>query len=94
MRIDLGMKSIMIFLLLALFCPNTVTAKFGNNGKVTTDFGNGNSDCANSLVLQPDGKLVAAGYSWNGKCTDFALARYMHNGGLDRVILKSCGLNS
>ena len=33
---------------------------FGVSGKVTTDF-DGNSDAAEALLLQPDGKLVAAG---------------------------------
>jgi uncharacterized delta-60 repeat protein len=45
---------------------------FGSGGKVTTDF-NGNADQAYALVLQGDGKIVAAGYSGN----DFALARYL-----------------
>ena len=44
---------------------------FGTAGKVTTGFGT-TSDSAAALILQPDGKLVAAGSS-NG---DFALARY------------------
>jgi uncharacterized delta-60 repeat protein len=31
-------------------------------------------------ALQPDGRLVAAGMSWNGSNYDFALARYTTNG--------------
>src|SRR5262249_55191399 len=49
--------------------------------KVITDFG-ASSD-AYSVVLQPDGKIVAAGYRITGSNTDFALARYNPNGTLD-----------
>ncbi|MEU2835206.1 hypothetical protein ABZ667_42545 [Streptomyces lavendulae] len=55
---------------------------FGNNGKVTTDFNYG-YDQANSIAVQPDGRIVAAGYSsWNDHTT-FALARYDSRGRLD-----------
>jgi len=58
---------------------------FGAGGKVTTPIGTGNDDEANALVLQPDGKLVAAGFSLNGTTSDFefALVRYNVNGTLD-----------
>jgi uncharacterized delta-60 repeat protein len=49
---------------------------------VTTAFGPGH-DNGDALVLQPDGKLVAAGYSVNGSQAVFALARYNTNGSLD-----------
>src|SRR5438105_4314231 len=39
-------------------------------------------DIASALVLQPDGKLVAAGDSCLSAC-DFALARYLPDGSLD-----------
>ena len=35
------------------------------------------------LVLQPDGKLVACGYSSNGSDDDFAVVRYNADGSLD-----------
>jgi uncharacterized delta-60 repeat protein len=50
---------------------------FGTGGLVTTDFGG--IDRGFALVLQPDGKLVAAGFSGG----DFALARYLPDGSLD-----------
>jgi uncharacterized delta-60 repeat protein len=60
---------------LARFHPNgTVDTTFGGDGRVTTDFGR-SSGLASALVLQPDGKLVAAG-SVDGAGLDFALARY------------------
>ncbi len=49
---------------------------FGTGGKVTTDFA-ANSDTANALALQADGKVVAAGSSNAGSYDHFALARYV-----------------
>lgn len=48
---------------------------FGSSGKATTDFGG--SDRASDVVIQGDGKIVAAGTdSFLGGDADFALARY------------------
>jgi uncharacterized delta-60 repeat protein len=47
-------------------------------GTVTTDFGG--NDFAWALVLQPDGKLVAAGSAGPAGAADFALARYLPDG--------------
>jgi uncharacterized delta-60 repeat protein len=61
----------------------TLDTSFGTAGRVVTDFGNVNVE-AHSVVVQPDGKLVAAGFTtdlWNQ--SDFALARYNSNGTLD-----------
>lgn len=56
---------------------------FGSGGKVTTDFLEG-SDQANSLAIQPDGKIVAVGTTAsNATAGDFAVARYNKDGGLD-----------
>ncbi len=57
---------------------------FGTDGKVTTDFGS-LDDAANALALQPDGKFVAAGYSFPNVSAKraFALARYNPDGSLD-----------
>ena len=63
----------------------TIDTTFGSAGKVRTDFGDHNFDQARSAVLQPDGKIVAAGFaiSQNGITQNFALARYGSNGVLD-----------
>jgi uncharacterized delta-60 repeat protein len=53
---------------------------FGIGGKVTTDFSA--TDYAEGVAIQPDCKIVAAGYSWqiqNGDA-NFALARYDSGG--------------
>jgi uncharacterized delta-60 repeat protein len=70
---------------LARYTPSGHLDKgFGTEGKVTTDFA-GNHDIATALVVQPDGKLVAAGYtlSQSGSASDFVLARYNPDGSLD-----------
>jgi len=56
---------------------------FGSGGTVTTDFF-GNEDDAFSILIQPDGKIVAVG-SANDPATfyDFAAARYLSNGTID-----------
>lgn len=63
----------------------TIDTSFGVAGKVRTDFGDHNFDQARSAVLQPDGKLVAAGFaiSHGGGVQNFAVARYDSNGALD-----------
>ena len=60
----------------------SLDTSFGTAGQVTTDLG-GINQSANSLVIQPDGKLVVAGvYAPNGP-SDFFLARYLSSGSLD-----------
>ncbi|HEU5064712.1 MAG TPA: PASTA domain-containing protein [Gaiellaceae bacterium] len=69
---------------LARYSPNgSLDTSFGSGGKVTTSFGPSSHDGANALVRQPDGKLVAAGYTSDGSGYDFALARYNADGSLD-----------
>src|SRR5262245_33064938 len=45
--------------------PGALDPSFGTGGKVTTAISS-SDDQAYALALQPDGKLVAAGYSDNG----------------------------
>lgn len=57
---------------------------FGDGGKATTDFGN--DDEAQAVAVQPDGKILAAGFggTQNGnQYQDYALARYNTDGSLD-----------
>jgi uncharacterized delta-60 repeat protein len=48
---------------------------FGVNGIVTTDFLDENNQ-ANSIVVQPDGKIIIGGISGNQISSNFALARF------------------
>lgn len=79
---------------LARFDPDgSLDHGFGHGGMVTTDF-NAGLDLINALVLQPDGRLVAAGFGRAShqasiNSSHFALARYESNGALDRSFGKS-----
>jgi uncharacterized delta-60 repeat protein len=55
----------------------TLDASFDSDGKVITNLGP--IESINSIAIQSDGKIVAAGYSG----IDFAIARYDTNGTLD-----------
>ena len=70
------------FLLARALPSGGVDVSFGANGYVTTDF-DGQSDVAHAVVIQPDGKIVAAGTSRVGGDNDFSVARYHPNGALD-----------
>ena len=63
----------------------SVDGSFGSDGQVATEFfGLANPACA--LDLQPDGKIVAAGYAYSatsGTIYDSAIARYNTDGSLD-----------
>jgi uncharacterized delta-60 repeat protein len=81
---------------LARYLPTgSLDPSFGKGGKVTTDFGS-NFDEGAAVAIQPDGKIVVAGVAGRQApegelrpgerkgISDFALARYMPNGSLDR----------
>jgi uncharacterized delta-60 repeat protein len=68
------------FALARINTDGTLDTTFDGDGKVTTNFGN--NDRANSVVIQSDGKIIAAG-SYDGGASDFAIARYNLNGSLD-----------
>jgi uncharacterized delta-60 repeat protein len=62
--------------------PGDLDTTFGRGGKVTTDFGG--LDEVYGLVVQPDGKIVAAGVSLlDLRTSDIVLARYNPDGSLD-----------
>jgi uncharacterized delta-60 repeat protein len=61
----------------------TLDASFGVNGIITTKIDTGDNSIR-SLIIQPDGKLVVAGYSGCDHFNvNFALARYNIDGSLD-----------
>jgi uncharacterized delta-60 repeat protein len=59
---------------------------FGSGGKVTTEFAGpflGPSARAFAATMQPDGRIIAAGFARPAFNTDFAAARYNTDGSLD-----------
>lgn len=50
----------------------SVDSSFGTAGKVTTTFGSNTANEAFDMVIQPDDRIIAVGYSGN----DIAIARY------------------
>jgi uncharacterized delta-60 repeat protein len=61
----------------------TLDTTFDGDGKTLTGFVSGNSEVANAVTIQPDGKIVVAGVTGASEQRDFALARYNTNGSLD-----------
>jgi uncharacterized delta-60 repeat protein len=61
----------------------TLDSTFGDGGKVLTTFEPNSIDNANAVVIQSDGKIVAAGSTRSGPTSEFAIARYLPNGALD-----------
>jgi uncharacterized delta-60 repeat protein len=61
----------------------SIDTTFGINGKVFTDINNENQQ-ANAIALQPDGKIIVAGFSFTiATGNDLAVFRYHPNGALD-----------
>lgn len=68
------------------FLPNgTPDNSFGNAGVLITDIGEGASSEIFALKVQPDGKIVAAGYGTSNGKDKFAIARFNSNGTPDNL---------
>jgi uncharacterized delta-60 repeat protein len=71
-----------VFRLVRYLSNGALDNSFGTNGIVSTPL-EGEAE-SSTLVLQADGKIIAAGNSWTETSyADFALARYLANGTLD-----------
>ena len=70
------------FALLRYTTSGALDTTFNSTGYAITDI-SGAGDTLNSLAIQSDGKIIAAGSAQVGGTTDFALARYNTNGSLD-----------
>jgi uncharacterized delta-60 repeat protein len=66
------------FVLLRYNTDGSLDPSFGDGGKVLTSFGCG-SEGANAIAIQPDGKILAAGFAGSA----IAVARYQADGSLD-----------
>lgn len=64
--------------------PGTRDDSFGTAGKVVTTFGSAPLAYAEAVAVQPDGKIVVAGYALvSAPSSGIALARYLPTGDLD-----------
>ncbi|MBI1862108.1 MAG: hypothetical protein HYR96_14435 [Deltaproteobacteria bacterium] len=70
------------FALVRYLSDGTPDKNFGVNGRVTTKFGSGD-DKAYALAVQKDGRILVGGSAYNGKDTDYAVARYRTDGSPD-----------
>jgi len=79
-------KTVEDFIVARYNINGTLDKRFGNNGKITTDFFR-NVDSIEALIIQPDGKILVAGFAQlagsGGTPRVFALARYTSDGRLD-----------
>jgi uncharacterized delta-60 repeat protein len=70
------------FTLVRYTANGSLDTSFDTDGKVTTDFA-GSHENSYALVLQADGKILAAGGKNNGTNDEIALARYNTDGSID-----------
>lgn len=78
-------KNLIVILLLSLPCllfSQKSDSSVIYEGHVVNDI-NGDRDVAKSVIIQPDGKIVSAGISYNTENSEFALIRYQWDGSLD-----------
>ena len=61
-------------------------SSFGEDGIVTFAINFHYIDMIRAIVIQPDGKIIAAGFTWNGTIGDFALARFNTDGTIDTTL--------
>ncbi len=57
---------------------------FDLDGKLVGNYNQGNTS-VNAIVVEPNGKIVTAGTTWNGSNFDFAIVRYNADGSLDNT---------
>jgi len=91
------MKIALLFAACMVLCPFQLTWAADNGGRldpsfksrgriILTDVGDGTFEAAYAMAVQPDGKIVAVGFSTpaTGPGSDFALVRYESTGRIDR----------
>jgi uncharacterized delta-60 repeat protein len=76
-------KTVEDFIVARYLANGTLDKRFGKNGKITTDFFR-NVDSISAVAVQPDGRIVVAGFAQlggaGGNPRVFALARYTSDG--------------
>jgi uncharacterized delta-60 repeat protein len=69
---------------LVRFLPDgRLDASFGVLGRASVSLGN--YDVAKAVAIQPDGRIVVAGYTGSGNAVNFMIARFHPNGTLDNT---------
>ena len=68
-----------VFALARFNVDGSLDGGFGTGGKLIYDLGGTNAQ-ANAVALQPNGKIVLAGYSSNASDSDFAVVRFTPDG--------------
>jgi uncharacterized delta-60 repeat protein len=71
------------FALVRILPDGLLDTSFGVRGRVWLSLGN--HDYARAVVIQPDGKIVVAGYTGTGNATNFMIARFNSSGSLDNT---------
>ncbi len=80
-KLSLLLLSMMSIFFLAAQTPGTLDLSFGDNGISLVDFGGSSNHCLSSAI-QPDQKIVMAGYTFNST-KDISFARLNTDGTLD-----------
>ncbi len=79
-------KTVEDFIVARYNADGSLDKRFAKNGKITTDFFR-NVDSINAIAIQPDGKIIVAGFAQlpgaGGNPRVFALARYRSDGNPD-----------
>jgi uncharacterized delta-60 repeat protein len=70
------------FSLTRLNADGSLDTSFDGDGKLIVPVGSG-SDSGYSVAVQPDGRILVAGYSFTGTDDDFSVIRLNSNGSLD-----------
>jgi uncharacterized delta-60 repeat protein/CSLREA domain-containing protein len=82
------------FVLVRFSSNGSLDYSFDTDGKVITDFGDHQDDLANDVAIQPDGKIILAGYRYTGSVYNLALARYVGEGNILHVNSNAKGANN
>lgn len=71
------------FALTRFLSDGRLDTSFGVRGRVALSLGN--FDVARAMAIQPDGRIVVAGYTGTGNAVNFMIARFHANGSLDNT---------
>jgi uncharacterized delta-60 repeat protein len=70
------------YALLRYNTDGSLDTSFDSDGEYTGSFGN-NTASASAMAVQADGKILVAGYGWDGAQWSLGVARHLSNGALD-----------